>query len=176
MPTLRYAPLAIILGPCILILFCILPSSRGDHSAARSTVRQIDDAPPPHQFEKYLRRQLGLTRPDHSSPSTKPIVCLAAHDELVRRGRLDRKTNDLDGSRPPVTHVARRHVHVHPAPRDLPANTSSVSMRITDRTEQPAHNKPPEVAQYAIDQAHADCFNGDPFPSASKCGSCHPGH
>ncbi|MCH7727028.1 MAG: hypothetical protein IH991_11170, partial [Planctomycetes bacterium] len=49
-------------------------------------------------------------------------------------------------------------------------------MRITDRTEQPAHNKPPEVAQYAIDQAHADCFNGDPFPSASKCGSCHPGH
>lgn len=33
-----------------------------------------------------------------------------------------------------------------------------------------------EVVQYVIDQAHADCFDDDPFPSAAKCQQCHPGH
>lgn len=33
-----------------------------------------------------------------------------------------------------------------------------------------------EVVEYAINQAHAGCFDADPFPSAKKCGACHPGH
>jgi Cytochrome c554 and c-prime len=32
------------------------------------------------------------------------------------------------------------------------------------------------VVRYAIDQAHAACFVDDPFPSAKKCGTCHPDH
>ena len=33
-----------------------------------------------------------------------------------------------------------------------------------------------EVIQYAIDQAHAECYCEDPFPSAKVCATCHPGH
>ena len=33
-----------------------------------------------------------------------------------------------------------------------------------------------EVQQYVIDRAHADCYVDDPFPSAAKCGKCHPQH
>ena len=33
-----------------------------------------------------------------------------------------------------------------------------------------------DVTQYAIDQAHAACFEDDPFPSAAKCKECHPKH
>ena len=33
-----------------------------------------------------------------------------------------------------------------------------------------------EVLQYAIDQAHAACFESTPFPSAESCAKCHPQH
>ncbi|WP_298860586.1 multiheme c-type cytochrome [uncultured Gimesia sp.] len=33
-----------------------------------------------------------------------------------------------------------------------------------------------EVQQYVVDQAHAECYVDDPFPSAAKCGKCHPQH
>ena len=33
-----------------------------------------------------------------------------------------------------------------------------------------------DAAQQAIDQAHAACFDNDPFPSAKKCAKCHEGH
>jgi hypothetical protein len=33
-----------------------------------------------------------------------------------------------------------------------------------------------EVVRTAVDLAHADCFRGDPFPSAKKCQPCHEDH
>ncbi|QDT97814.1 multiheme c-type cytochrome [Gimesia aquarii] len=36
--------------------------------------------------------------------------------------------------------------------------------------------KPQDVLDYVVDKAHADCFVDDPFPSAAKCGKCHPQH
>tara|TARA_R110002020_G_scaffold202827_22_gene406080 strand:+ start:406 stop:2343 length:1938 start_codon:yes stop_codon:yes gene_type:complete len=33
-----------------------------------------------------------------------------------------------------------------------------------------------EVLKQAIDQAHADCFKNDCFPSAKQCAVCHPQH
>ena len=33
-----------------------------------------------------------------------------------------------------------------------------------------------DVLTYAVDQAHAKCFENDPFPSAAKCKTCHPAH
>jgi Cytochrome c554 and c-prime len=33
-----------------------------------------------------------------------------------------------------------------------------------------------EVTEYAVDQAHSQCFENDPFPSAAKCAKCHPQH
>ncbi len=44
-------------------------------------------------------------------------------------------------------------------------------------------NSAPQITQTAceecedvVDQAHAQCFVDDPFPSAKKCGKCHPQH
>ncbi len=48
-----------------------------------------------------------------------------------------------------------------------------------DQTGTPAnapHVPRPEPLQHVIDQAHADCYINDPFPSAAKCKTCHPGH
>lgn len=36
--------------------------------------------------------------------------------------------------------------------------------------------KPTAVLEQAIDQAHADLFNNDCFPSAKQCATCHPKH
>ncbi|MDA1012847.1 MAG: multiheme c-type cytochrome [Planctomycetota bacterium] len=40
---------------------------------------------------------------------------------------------------------------------------------------QPAE-KAVSVVEQAVDQAHATCFENDPFPSAKKCAICHPQH
>ncbi len=32
------------------------------------------------------------------------------------------------------------------------------------------------VIQYAANEAHANCYKNDPFPSAKTCGKCHPKH
>jgi hypothetical protein len=34
----------------------------------------------------------------------------------------------------------------------------------------------PAVVRHAVDQAHAAAFDDDPYPSASKCRTCHPVH
>lgn len=34
----------------------------------------------------------------------------------------------------------------------------------------------PDDLQEVINQAHADCYLDDPYPSAAKCKTCHPGH
>ncbi|MFH1304579.1 MAG: multiheme c-type cytochrome [Planctomycetota bacterium] len=46
---------------------------------------------------------------------------------------------------------------------------------VTDAKEE-SGTKRDAVLQYAIDQAHAECYEDDPFPSAAKCGKCHPQH
>jgi len=33
-----------------------------------------------------------------------------------------------------------------------------------------------DIVNYAVDQAHAKCFEDGPFPSAKKCAQCHPQH
>ena len=33
-----------------------------------------------------------------------------------------------------------------------------------------------EVLQYCADEAHAALMKDDPYPSAKKCGTCHPQH
>lgn len=48
------------------------------------------------------------------------------------------------------------------------ATVSSTRTSTTTKLEQ--------LMQSAVDQAHAECYEDDPFPSASKCGKCHPQH
>lgn len=56
-------------------------------------------------------------------------------------------------------------------------NKGYVRLSHSNTTPQPeTEPKYEEVIQYAIDQAHAECYVDDPFPSAAKCGKCHPQH
>lgn len=70
-----------------------------------------------------------------------------------------------------------RYVH------NLHANTSSHSDLIVDELEAIPAGADEGIsavlsaqAQHAINQAHASCFDQDPFPSAAKCQQCHPDH
>ncbi len=56
-------------------------------------------------------------------------------------------------------------------------NKGYVRLSQSDSAPEPeSANTYEEVIQYAIDRAHADCYIDDPFPSAAKCGKCHPQH
>jgi hypothetical protein len=39
-----------------------------------------------------------------------------------------------------------------------------------------SYSKLTAAEQQAVDQAHAEVYDCDPYPSASKCAACHPGH
>jgi hypothetical protein len=51
----------------------------------------------------------------------------------------------------------------------------AVTYRIGD-VDAPIEPPQTKVLNVAVNHAHANCFDGDPFPSAKKCQSCHPGH
>ena len=104
----------------------------------------------------------------HSLPSGR--------EELAWRGSRNGRVGPHPASRPssrrgtvaatnsrnvtPVSHGTGSGAH---------ASGRQVSHTGNDKVREP-------VAQVAINQVHVDCFNGDPFPSAKKCKSCHPGH
>lgn len=62
--------------------------------------------------------------------------------------------------------------------RTLPALT--ISAAVDAESEQAAvaepESKPIDVVSYAVDRAHAACFESTPFPSAEACAKCHPQH
>ncbi|MFT5524802.1 MAG: hypothetical protein ACI9HK_002764, partial [Pirellulaceae bacterium] len=53
---------------------------------------------------------------------------------------------------------------------------ASQIVRAAHTQQEPVSEPRDQSAQFAINQAHADCFGGDPFPSANKCKACHPDH
>ena len=62
------------------------------------------------------------------------------------------------------------------------SSRASAAPQVPAADDAPQAQKPPapvvwnDAAQQAIDQAHAACFEDDPFPSAKKCAKCHEGH
>ncbi|MEO8495399.1 MAG: multiheme c-type cytochrome [Planctomycetota bacterium] len=91
-------------------------------------------------------------------------VCGPARTELVKRGLIAnnpslsgqplRQSNTEFDERPSAAQPVNSNIS-YEAPQSQPQN---------------------EAVDYAVGQAHSDCFEGDPFPSAKKCQTCHPGH
>ncbi|MDA1050288.1 MAG: multiheme c-type cytochrome [Planctomycetota bacterium] len=106
--------------------------------------------------------------------TTAGRFCGPARTELVRRRLI------TDAPSPSDEHSGRAHVHttndshVRSASNEPPRSAQAISIRISDAATQPDQQH--EAVTFATDQAHADCFDGDPFPSAKKCQACHPGH
>ena len=101
-------------------------------------------------------------------------VCDAAARELERHGissgvRSSSKGCPSDQQQRPATGVIRT------VSSDTPLPTERVSIHIGDAEQQslPPH---PAAVSVAINEAHAACYEDDPFPSAKKCQICHPGH
>jgi hypothetical protein len=68
--------------------------------------------------------------------------------------------------------ASTRRVSQKQAPAESSAKIQQVHAVHNPGTEQPAN----EVVSLAVDKAHAACFVNDQFPSAKKCGECHPKH
>lgn len=106
--------------------------------------------------------------------TTASRVCGPSRTELVRRGLIS-DDPALSGERPNQVHLHMASGTTTHRPADdqrIPAQP--VSIHISDDAPLPVQQH--EAIPIAINQAHADCFDGDPFPSAKKCASCHPGH
>lgn len=100
-------------------------------------------------------------------------VCNPAVEEMKRLGVTVPGKDPLrqaSAHHPPQitlsTSVANRPSH---------ASGHPVTYRIGD-VDPPGEPARPKVVDVAVNHAHAGCFDGDPFPSAKKCQSCHPGH
>lgn len=101
-------------------------------------------------------------------------VCRAAHEELVRQGLIAGEPLTPKSSCPQDSQHSIADVKVRPAEAlSLHSNTSAQYYFSDAGDERDAR---PAVVQQAINRAHSDCYNGDPFPSAAKCRTCHPGH
>ncbi len=100
--------------------------------------------------------------------------CGPARSELTKRGMLPA---DLKMGRA-TNHAAHAHLNaphsVRPVSGEQPVPAHAVSVHIGDDVA-PAVQQPATVT-HVVNQAHAACFEDDPFPSAAKCQSCHPGH
>ena len=100
--------------------------------------------------------------------------CGPARTEMVARGLLTDNPTLAAGSQTRVHLHASGNQHLHPVSHDRPFSTSVASAHIGDHTPQ-SHQQNGAI-MHVVNQAHSTCFDGDPFPSAKKCQSCHPGH
>ena len=134
-----------------------------EQSKSVGAEEQSKKVPPPFPYD--------LLEADLTAASR---FCGPARTELVRRGLI---TDDpsLSGQWSNQGHV---HVpsgsNVLLASNEQPSSEQAVSIRISDNAPQASQQH--EAVAYATEQAHAGCFDGDPFPSAKKCQACHPGH
>ncbi|HUG69624.1 MAG TPA: multiheme c-type cytochrome [Pirellulaceae bacterium] len=107
-----------------------------------------------------------------SDLSTASRVCGPARTEFTRQGLL-KDDPSMSASRPIHVRLPATYENsVRPASGERSSPAQAVNVRISDTTPHQQH----EAISYATDQAHADCFADDPFPSAAKCQICHPGH
>ncbi len=59
---------------------------------------------------------------------------------------------------------------------ELHANVVKAAAKPVSNSQKVAASDLEDVVSYAVAQAHYQCFENDPFPSAKKCGACHPKH
>ncbi|MCA9118859.1 MAG: hypothetical protein H6822_16230 [Planctomycetaceae bacterium] len=101
--------------------------------------------------------------------STAARFCGPARSELVRQGLI---TDNLSPADHPTVHAGGHAADMQRA--RLASNERPVSVSVHGNAPEPHQQN--EAVAYATNQAHSECFDNDPFPSAKKCQVCHPGH
>lgn len=101
----------------------------------------------------------------------KNRICVPGVEEMKRLGLAGGEDSAAAGA-PRIS--AHASTPAQPTP-SAGAAGHRVTYRIGD-VDVPSEPPRPKVVDVAVNQAHAGCFDGDPFPSAKKCQSCHPGH
>ncbi|MBP85728.1 MAG: hypothetical protein CMJ64_03270 [Planctomycetaceae bacterium] len=101
-------------------------------------------------------------------------VCDAAVSELKRHG-ISSGVRSTSSGCPTDPQQRSATAVVRTVSSESPVESKPVSMHIGDGEQ---HSSPPRPASVsvAINESHAACFEGDPFPSAKRCQICHPGH
>lgn len=89
---------------------------------------------------------------------------------LVRRGPHSRSPLRADSKAPVLNH----NVNNGP-PRPFAPPSDNVHSVVT-KTASRKTTAQQTVINHAVDQAHAECFQSTPFPSAEACAKCHPQH
>ncbi len=159
-------------GIALLFLTCMQPSL-GDEPYSRRLVNRPADAQKQalNQLDRYLR-VVGQTQ---AKPHNAYRICDAGQTEISRREQTKGGPREAG----PLQQRAAHAGHVRPAVHTDQHRSSSphpVTHRIVDDGAQPREKKRSADAQGAIDQIHANCADGDLYPSAAKCKSCHPDH
>ena len=127
-----------------------------------------------HYFRKLnkSRRRIGM-----ACVSTLAVVLVTV---LLNLARSDDRNDPRQQSRG-IRQVSEPAPEFVPEP-DFELNldterTASVPRELKEvMAESTVSTNKEDVVQYAIDQSHANCFCEEEFPSAKKCGVCHPKH
>ncbi len=132
------------------------------------TERNTEAQPSPHLPPTQVPPEL-LSAEVKAELSQLPLGCGGS---LKRQAPCPAEANDTE--RHDISQVA----YQSPVPSGISSSGSTAQQaefvhRSVAESAPPAR---PEAVQYVIDHAHAECFDGDPFPSAAKCKTCHPGH
>lgn len=110
-------------------------------------------------------QSLADERTNANDDSKAAVATVVTSDESEQAKSTQNPTNLIDLVR-------------HFESNDSQSDGSSPNVTETDspRPKATIETNPQTIANYAIDQAHAACFENDPFPSAAKCARCHPQH
>ena len=107
--------------------------------------------------------------------SEQAKLCGAAESEMARRGLIPAGSQPESHGCPSPNQSSGQATIAQLVSNEIVSPSDSVAMHFTDSDQQQIPDRPAAVS-IAVNQAHADCFDGDPFPSARKCQACHPGH
>jgi nitrate/TMAO reductase-like tetraheme cytochrome c subunit len=130
---------------------------------AQQTTKRQSAVAPPFPYDLLERKINESTR-----------VCDAAARELDRRG-IPAGIRSTSSGCPTDTPQRSTTAVVRTVSSQTSVASESVRIRIGDAEQQSLAPRPAAVS-IAINDAHAACYDGDPFPSAKKCQACHPGH
>lgn len=180
-PFVRFVLLALVVATCALnmagrrsfgqsVTDPDLPGSTNsaerDREMLKPVIKYLEERPEPGQpsIQRDTQSELQIER-----------VCVAAQQEMQRRGIV----KGLGTTVADAVHMSFSDPHFDSTTGQVEPVQFTFKDPIPDapRTDD-ASSKPAtsEVARFAIDQAHANCFDGTEFPSAAKCQTCHPGH
>ena len=174
----------------VVLLFVCLPSNLVVGQQYGDSQYQIVE-PPSTEFWEKLTDQVKTRRAQDraNQPTQAEAVqelqveraCYAAQQELQRRGLINEQGQPVEvGQMPSQSNSVGWNPSNHYTNMQTPGHHNQVipndSVAPHANADPATHVEYSEVERFAIDNAHANCFDGTEFPSAAKCQACHPEH